>query len=377
MKRIEELYQLFKTKGKVELGEVAKVLKISQNSALFWAKALQEDKVLSIREENGRTYLMLISDTKIPIPSPKKVRLSRVVQPFVEAIVGKEKKAVSEEELATLTEKYAVKVAELKKRSDEIQQMEKTRATIIYKDYIPLERRFEVELHLINQQLADKEERIKELDKRIKEVPSRFGVIESHASKLEKMEAYVRDSIEKSKARIEREMGRIRMVQGLAERHIIEVGKRIAEQTTKLKDIEKELFRLRKMEDWMYIQQNDLDRRMKEYAKIRRESMRELDDLREIFRTGFLKKHSKELGRIKEKHELEIDQIRKREEELSEKIKAARKDLERVTNESRAIIERFEKITKRKVEIEKAREEFGEKKEFVKDVKTMPSTGIE
>jgi hypothetical protein len=377
MRRIEEIYQLFKTRKKVELGEVAKLLKISENSALFWAKALQQDKVLSIQEEDGKIYLILVSEAKIQAPSPKKVKLSRVVKPFVDAIMGKEKETISAEEVSSLTDDYAKKIADLKRKSDEIQEMEKTRTTIIYKDYIPLERRFEVELHLINQQLADKEERVKELEKRIREVPGKFEVIESHATKLEKMESYVRASIDKSKARIEREMARIKMLQGVVEKHIIEVGKRIAEQTTKLREIEKELFRLRKMEDWMYIQQSDLDKRMKDYARVRRESMKELDDLREIFRAGFLKKHSKELSRIKEKHEVEIYQIRKKEEELNEKIRIAKKDLFKITNDSKAIIERFEKITKRKVEIEKAHEELEEKKEFVKDVKTMPSTGIE
>ncbi len=360
MKRVTELLQMFKSKRKLELGEVAKILNLSEASALLWARTLKQDNILDIVHEDGRTYFVLLS-TGLP---------QILKEPEKRLLPAEPEEAISPKQLSKLIEDYTHKIDEMKKKSAELASMERERSNILYKDYVPLERRFEVELHLINEQLADKEGMIKELESRIKEVPKRITSIESQAAKLEKIESYIRFSLDKSRSRIEKEVDRIEEIRSLVEKYTSEMNRRIEDQTSGLRNVQKELARLKKMEDWIYLQQDMLEKNMKDYAQMRKQSLSEIDELRDIMRTGFLKRYERELKRMQEMHLEEIDKVKMREKEFQQRIEGERKELAKLNQESERIVKTFEALSKKKIKVE-------EEKSFVSELEKVPAAGIE
>ncbi len=359
MKRVTDLLQAFKSKRKLELGEVAKMLNLSEASALLWARTLKKDNILDIVQEEGRTYFVLLSEEVPQILKEPEKRLPPAPE-----------ETISPKQLSKLIEDYAEKIDEMKKKSSELASMERERTNILYKDYVPLERRFEVELHLINEQLADKEEAIKDLESRIKDVPKRITNIESQAAKLEKIESYIRFSLDKSRGRIEKEVDRIEEIRSLVEKYTSEMNRRIEDQTSGLRNVQKELARLKKMEDWIYLQQDMLEKNMKDYAQMRKQSLSEIDELRDIMRTGFLRKYERELRRMQEMHLEEIEKIKTREKEFQQRIEGERKELAKLNQESERIVKTFEALSKKKIKVE-------EEKSFVSELEKVPAAGIE
>jgi predicted nucleic acid-binding Zn-ribbon protein len=365
MKRVTDLLQAFKSKRKLELGEVAKLLNLSEASTLIWARTLKQDNILDMVQEGGKTYFVLLSPQKPTLlKEPEKKLLPEAAQ----------EEMISPKQLSKLIEDYAVKIDEMKKKSAELINMERERSNILYKDYVPLERRFEVELHLINEQLADKESTIKELESRIKEVPRRISLIESQAAKLEKIESYIRFSLDKSRVRIEKEVDRIEEIRALVEKYTSEVNRRIQDQTSNLRNVQKELARLKKMEDWIYLQQDMLEKNMKDYSQMRKQSLTELDELRDIMRTGFLKRYERELRKMQEMHLEEIGKIKAREKEFQQRIEAEGKELARLNEESDRIVKAFELLSKKKIKVE---EQVEKEKSFVGELERVPAGGIE
>jgi len=365
MSGIKELLQLFRSKRKLELGEVAKVLNLPEASTLFWARTLKQDRIIEIVQEDGKTFLVLLSQEKAPqLKEPEK---KLPLEPIQE-------ETISAKELSRLIEDYAVKIEEMKKKSAELKNMERARFGILYKDYVPLERRFEVELHMINEQLADKESKIKDLEGRIKEVPKRINLIETQATKLEKIESYIRFNLEKSRVRIEKEVDRIEEIRALVEKYTSEVNRRIEDQTSNLRSVQKELARLKKMEDWIYLQQDMLETNMKDYSQMRKQSLTELEELRDVVRAGFLKKYEKELRKMRESHVEEIEKIRMREREFQQRIEAEGKELAKLNEESERILRTFELLSKKKVKVEK---DVEKEKSFIGELETVPASGIE
>lgn len=363
MKPVNELLQMFKSSKKLELGQVAKILNLSEASTLLWARTLKQDNILDIVQEGGKTYFVLLSEEKSLIKEPEKM----LVPPALE-------ETISPKQLSKLIEEYAEKIEEMKKKSSELANMERERSHILYKEYVPLERRFEVELHLINEQLADKEETIKELEGRIKEVPRRITAIESQAAKLEKIESYIRFSLDKSRSRIEKEVDRIEEIRSLVDKYTSEMNKRIEDQTSSLRNVQKELARLKKMEDWIYLQQDMLEKNMKDYSQIRKQSLTELDEMRDVLRTGFLRKYERELRKMQDMHLEEIDKVKDRERELQQRIESERKELARLNQDSERILRTFEALSKKKIKVEP---EVEKDKSFVSDLERVPAAGIE
>lgn len=350
MKGLDELLQLFKSKRKLELGEVAKVLNLPEHSTLLWARTLKQDGILDIVQEEGKTFLILVGEKA--------------------QVEGKPAEAIPAKELSKMIEEYAEKIEEMRKKIDAMKNLEKERSEIMYKEYVPAERKFEVELHMINEQLAEKEAKIKELEERVKEVPKRITMIEAQAQKLEKVEQYIRFNLDKSRQRIEKEVDRIEEIRSLVERYTSEVNKRVEDQIASLRNVQKELARLKKMEDWIYIQQDMLEKNMKEYAEMRKQSLAELEELRDVMRAGFLKKYERELRMIRERHVAEIEKIKEREREYQQKIEERRKEVAKLTEETEKLLKTFEQISKRKVKVE--REEA-----FAGELEKLPPAGIE
>jgi DNA repair exonuclease SbcCD ATPase subunit len=361
MKRVTELLQAFKSKKKLELGEVAKTLNISEASALLWARTLRQDSILDIVQEEGRTYVVLLSQEK-----PQLLK-----EPDKKPAPAAEE-TISPKQLSRLIDDYAEKIEQMKQKSTELARMEKERSNILYKDYVPLERRFEVELHLITEQLADKEASIKSLEGKIKDVPKRISMIESQAAKLDKIESYIRFSLDKSRSRIEKEVDRIEEIRSLVEKYTSEMNRRIEDQTSGLRNVQKELATLKKMEDWIYLQQDMLEKNMKDYSQMRKQSIEELDELRDIMRTGFLKRYEKELRRMQEMHLEEIDKVKARESEFQQRIEADRKELAKLNQDSERILKTFELLSKKKIKVEEEKD-----KSFVGELERVPAAGIE
>jgi len=354
MRGLDELLELFKSKKKLELEEVAKVLNLPESSTLFWARTLKQDGILDIVQESGKTFLILAKE--------KGVGEKELEAPT---------ETIPASRLSKLIEEYAEKIEEMKKRSEEIKKLEKEHSDVVYKEYVPLERKFEVELHMMAEQLADKEARIKELDSRIKEVPKRITMIESQAQKLERIESYIRFSLEKSRARIDKEVDRIEEIRSLVEKYTSEVNKRIEDQVASIRNVQKELAKLKKMEDWIYVQQDMLEKNMKEYSEMRKRSLSELEELRDVMRAGFLKRYEKELRMMKERHLAEIEEIKRREKEYQQRIEEQRKELAKIAEETDRILKTFEQISKKKIRVEK------EEKPFIGEIEKVSPVGIE
>jgi hypothetical protein len=363
MSRLTELLQMFKSKKKLELSEVAKVLGLPEASAMLWARTLKQDNVIDVVQDGGKTFLVLLQQEKI---HPLKEEKILVPFPPGEAIPAKE--------LSKLINEYAEKIEEMKKKSVNLRNIEKERSDILYKDYVPLERRFEVELHLVNEQLAEKESTIKDLEGRIKDVPRRISIIEANATKLEKIESYIHFNLEKSRVRIEKEVDRIEEIRSLVDKYTSEVNKRIEDQLSNMRNVQKELARLKKMEDWIYLQQDMLEKNMKDYSQMRKQSLDELEELRDIMRAGFLKRYEKEFRKMREAHLEEIEKIKTREKEFQVRIDTEKKDLEKLTEESDKIVKAFEILSKKKITLGEEREE---KETFVGELERVPPAGIE
>lgn len=367
LKGIDELYDLFKKKKRIPLKEAAAILNIAEGTALKWAKALQEDGIIEIEFKDHDVWLVWTSVAAKPLPPPPS-----------EEELKKKPLGEIEEEFRRLVKDYEEKIEEIKRKSVELQTLEKERASIIYKSYIPLERRFEAELQILNEQLAEKERQIHELEMRIREIPSKVTSVEEQARKLEQIEAYARKSVSESKVRIQAEMLKIREAQALIERHLKEVTLRIEEQTAKLKLIEMELIRLRKVEQWMELQQVELERRLGEISESRKVSLREFSALKATVTIDYVKHYMKELTALKERHASEIHKIKAKEAELNEKVRRARRELAKLTSESRVLLERFERITKKRKKAEIAEKEYEEeRRRFERDLEALSSHYIE
>ncbi len=361
MKGIDTLYSLFKKRKRIPLKEAAAVLKIPPATALQWAKSLQEDGILDVEFAGEDVLLVWVSPEGKPLPQV----------PSDEELKKKSLKEL-EAEFKRLVDEYGNKIDEIKGKSAELQALGKERAEIIYTRYIPLERRFEAELQLLHDQLAEKEKQIAELEKRIREVPNKMATVEEHAKKLEQIEAYAKKNVAESKARTKVQIEKIHEVQTVVERHLKEVSLRIEEQTLKLKLVEKEIIRLRKIEQWMEMQQAELEHRLKEMSEVKRASLKQYSAIRAAVTTDYIKSYIKELTTLKEKHAHEIYDIRRREEELNAKIAKARKELAHLSSESRVIVERFEQVAKRK-----GKAPAVELTEFRRDLDTVAAGNIE
>ncbi|MCX6775625.1 MAG: hypothetical protein NT130_02135 [Candidatus Micrarchaeota archaeon] len=363
MSRLTELLQMFKSRKKLELSEVAKVLGLPEASAMLWARTLKQDNIIDIVQEREKTSLVLLQQEKIH-PLTEEKLLAKF--PSGEAIPAKE--------LSRLINEYAEKIEEMKKKSAELRNIEKEKSDILYKDYVPLERRFEVELHLVNEHLAEKENIIKDLEGRIREVPRRISLIEANATKLEKIESYIHSNLEKSRVGIEKEVDRIEEIRSLVDKYTSEVNRRIQDQLSSMRNVQKELARLKKMEDWIYLQQDMLEKNMKDYSHMRKQSLDELEELRDLMRAGFLKKYEKELRKMREAHLEETEKIKAREREFQARINAETKDLEKLTEESDKIVKAFELLSKKKLTLEEGSEE---KETFVGELERLPPAWIE
>jgi phage-related minor tail protein len=152
------------------------------------------------------------------------------------------------------------------------------------------------------------------------------------------------------------------------------MNKKIEDQTSTLKNVQKELARLKKMEDWIYLQQDMLENNMKDYAQMRKQSLTEIDEIRDIMRAGFLKKYERELRRMQEMHLEEIERIKIREREFQQRIENERKELAKLNQDSERILRTFELISKKKIRVE---EDTGKEKSFVSDLEKVPAAGIE
>ncbi len=365
MKGIDELYALFKKRKRIPLKEAATLLKTTEGTALKWARAMQEEGIIGV-EFKGEDIILVWASTEggRPPEHPEEPRRKATQE--------------TEAEFQRLVDEYERKIDEIRRKSTELQELGKERSEMIYTKYIPLERKFEAELQILHDQLADKEKQIGELEKRIRDMPGKVASIEERAHKLEQIEAYARKNVAETKARVQSEVARIQEVQATVESHLKEVAMRIEEQTLKLKLIEKELIRLKKIEQWMEMQQTGLEDRLSEVSSTRKASLKQYSALRSTLTADYIRNYMKELATLKERHAREIYDIKGKEEELNENVKQAKRELGKLTSESRLIIERFEKVSQKRKHAEKAVKDFGEEREqFERDLEALSSQNIE
>ena len=359
MKGIDELYGLFKKRKRIPLKEAAALLKVGEDTAMQFAEALREDEIIDIEKKGGETILAWRGAAPRPPESKEALR-------------------ESEAEFRAIVSEYERRMEEVRRKNTELQDLAKERAQIIYTRYIPLERKFEAELQLLHDQLADKEREIGELDKRIRDMPGKVASIEEHAKRLEQIESYARKNIAESKVKVNAATTRISDVQASIETHLKEVSLRMEEQTLKLKIIEKELIRLKKIEQWMEMQQSELERRLAEVSATRKASIKQYSVLRATVSADYIRGYLKELAALKDRHAREVYEIRKKEEELNEKVRLAKKELTGLTDESRLLVERFEKLSKKRRIAHRAAREFDdERKRFEQDIDALSAQNIE
>lgn len=362
IKGIDDLYSLFKKRKRIPLKEAAAVLDIPQQTALQWAKALQEDGMLDVEFVKDEAVLVWVSTEAKQLP-----------QVSGEDELRKKPLKEAEKDFDSLVEQYRTKMDEIKGKSAELQALGKEKASIIYTRYIPLERRFEAELQLLHDQLSEKEKQISDLEERIRNVPTKLASVEEHAKKLEEIEGFAKRNVADSKKRIQGEIGRIKELQEIVENSMVEVALRVEEQTLKLKIVEKEIIRLKKIEQWMEMQQNEIESQLADLSTTKKASLKQYSAIKATVGSDYIKSYIADLTKVRERHAKEIYEIKKREEELGEKITKARKELAALSGESRVIIERFEAISRRK----KAKEAPADLKDFQRDLEAVAVGNIE
>ena len=362
IKGIDDLYSLFKKRKRIPLKEAAALLEIPPQTALQWAKALQEDGILDVEFVKDEAVLVWMSADAKALP-----------QASSEDELRKKPLKEAEKEFEALVEEYKRKMDEIKGKSAELQTLGKEKASIIYTRYIPLERRFEAELQLLHDQLSEKEKQISDLEERIRKVPTKMASVEEHAKKLEEIEGFAKRNVADSKKRIQGEIGRIKELQDIVEKSMQEVALRVEEQTLKLKLVEKEIIRLKKIEQWMEMQQNELEAQLADLGTTKKASLKQYSAIKAVVTSDYIKSYITDLTKVKERHAKEIYDIKRREEELSEKITKARKELAALSGESRVIMERFERIAHKKRE----KAAPSDIKEFQRDLDAVAVGNIE
>lgn len=361
MKGIDELYSLFTKRKRIPLKEAAELLKIAESTVLKLAQVLQKDGLLDIEVKGEEVTLVWTGGEGGKPPEP-----------------GEEERRILGEvaaEFERLVEEYERKINDIRMKSSELQELGKERAEMIHTKFIPLERKHEAELQLLHDQLAGKEREIAELEKRIRSMPDKVASIDERARKLEQVEAYARKNVSETKVRVQAEAAKIREAQAAVEAHLKEVALRVEEQTAKLKLIEKELIKLKKIEQWMEMQQADLERRLAEVGEDRKASLKQYSSLRATVTTDYIKNYIKGLASLKDRHAREIYNIKRKEEELNEKVKQAKRELSKLVTESKLVIDRFETVSKKR---KRTRKELGkEKEQFERGLEALSSQNIE
>ena len=358
---IDELYELFKVRKRVTLAEAAKVLGIPRATALRWAKMLQEDGVIEIEAVGDEVILNWAGAKKAKHEeAPKPEHVPRAATP--------------EKEFQQLVHEYEQKIEAIRRSSAELQDLDMKRADLISTRYVPLERKFETELQLLHDGLAEKERHISELDKRIRAMPDKVAGIEEQSQKLEQIESYARKSVSEARIKIQAEAERITEAQAAIDKHIKEVSAMLEEQTGKLKRVERELIRLRKIEQWMIVQQRELERSLDEVSAERKESLKSFSSLKSSLSLEYVKNYIKELGTLKDKYAREAHGIRQEEDALNQSVSDSRKELSRLTAESKEIIERFETVAGKRKGKKAASSEW---KAFEKSLDSLASSNIE
>ena len=362
---IDELYRLFTKHKRVALDEVAQLLGISKAAALKWAQMLQEDKVISIESSDEGTFLVWTGKLK-----------EEQLAPAVEQKKQKHPSAASiEQELERIVREYESKMAEIRQKSADLQELMEKRADLLPSRYIPLERKLEAELQLLHNKLAEKEHEIGELDKRLRSIPDRLAKLEEQAKKLEQIEAYARKNVYEARVKIQTESIRSRETQAAIEQHLNDANAKIEEQREKLKRIERELIRLRKIEQWMMVQQKELERGLEELSESKKESLKQYSSLRSSLTPEYFKSYIKELAALKDRYVREMHAIQKEREQLDSETREARRKLASLIKEAKELIEEFESAAAKAKRGRHAEE--SEWSRFEKSLESLASSDIE
>lgn len=357
---IDELYRLLKRRKRIPLSEAAAILGISQETALKWAKLLHDDDKIPVFIEvvDGETQLVWREIVSMGAPA----------KPIPEADeLMKKPLPATEREFHELVDAYRAKIDAIRAKGDVLNATVKERANIIYKKYIPLERRYEAELQLLHDQLAEKEREIAGLERRVQDIPGRVKSVEAKMHKLAQVEVFARRNAAEARHRIQAEYEKIRETQATVEKLLRDVNKHIESETAKLKKVEKELARLRKIEQWMMMQQVELEKELGGVAEERKGQVSHIAELKSAVTEEYVKERVKELRGISKRYSEEMQAIREEEQQLGETAEETRRDIGRLTAESKALLSRFEIMSKKK----RKEGEFGDEwREFEKEVKS-------
>jgi len=363
---IDEVYRLFTKHKRVTLDEVAHLLNVPKAAALKWAQMLQDDKIITIESSGGETFLVWSGKFK-----------GEHLPPTAESETPKHPSAAGvEKEFERIVREYELKMEEIKKKSAELQQLMEERADIIPSRYLPLERKFETELQLMHNKLAEKEREITELDKHLRTLPEKLTKLEEQANKLEQIEVYARKNVSQAHVKLQAESVRSREIQVSIEQHLNDARAKIQEQTEKLKRIERELVRLRKIEQWMALQYEELLRGLDELSNSKKENLERYSSLKASLTPEYFKNYIKELSALKDRYVREIHAVQKEEKELDSKVKAARKELAHLINEAKMLAEQFDSVSTKAKRAKKYAEK-GEWTRFEKELESLASSGIE
>jgi chromosome segregation ATPase len=240
------------------------------------------------------------------------------------------------------------KLAALKEKSGELKRLGAERAALVRNRYVPLERGFESELGRMHSGLSGKEKEISELEGRIGAIPPKLSKIGEQARKIAEIEDYARRNISGARVRISSEAARIRETQVIIEGHMSEVSKRLDEQGNRLRHVEKELVRLRKIEQWMTVQQAEIERALEDVSEESKDSFARFQALKSSVGGDYVKRYLRELAALKQRYAAELDAARKEEKGLNDKILSARKEMARLMEESRAAAAALEPAGARK-----------------------------
>ncbi|MDD5317860.1 MAG: hypothetical protein PHF51_03975 [Candidatus ainarchaeum sp.] len=338
---VAELYARFRKRSRIPLHEAAAILKIPEQTALSWAKLLEKDGMIGVSRLGEDVYL---------------------------AWSGKKARGGSAAE-------YRQKLAEAGRRGGELKALTDEQAKVVYKKFIPLERKFDAELQLINERLAEDEREILEFEKRMQALPAKLARLGDNAEKLDKIEAYARKNLNEARVRIEAESGRIREAQASIDEHMRDVASRVDEQSERVKRIEKELMRLRKIEQWMSIQETELEKGVEELA---RQKGAVIDDFAKVKRSispEAVKEMLRELREIGERYSLAVHDVMREEAELGERITEEKKALVRAVSEGVCALRALPESGQAKKR--GARGGDDEWKRFLRDLDEIASSNIE
>lgn len=339
MKGVDELYALFKKRKEIGLSEAARVLGVSSSTALKWARALEDEGLLEIDFQGRDISLKWIGTTRDQqISAESKPNISS--RPHTASPTSS-----LQAEFEQVLQEYEKKVSAIRAKAEKLHDFENERAAIIHKHYIPMERRFEAELQLLNEQLSSKELEVSELEKRINGMPDRLDRLDKTARKLEQVESFARRNLDAAKASVKTEMKKIIEAQAAIDNYLAQINERVKEQDAKLKKIERELLRLKKVEGWMVLQQDSLESKLTEISKERANIMHKYSELKETASSGYAKKYLAELVKIKERYKEELDSAKRKEAEINLRIKNTKREIAKLSIESKLVANRFEKLS--------------------------------